>query len=195
MILQVGTLVSYILKDSYIILWNKNDNTRETHIDHNRAIWFMTNTENLKYFLNFHMHTKSKHSFASQKLAQRLHSDPANIKRNKHVMNTSKRCFDVTIACLLRSVFVGEISLWYGHFSPKYIQYRFYLICALNKRFNKPSWGWKFETPSCSLWRQCSAVLVFMYPIKLFKGFCFDHTYFKSNMKYIRHILIDQNQT
>ena len=26
------------------------------------------------------------------------------------------------------------------------------LICALNKRLSKQSWGWWFETPSCSLW-------------------------------------------
>ena len=26
----------------------------------------------------------------------------------------------------------------------------------LNKRLNKQSWGWWFETPSCSLWRQCN---------------------------------------
>ena len=26
----------------------------------------------------------------------------------------------------------------------------------LNKRLVKHSWGWWFETPSCSLWRQCN---------------------------------------
>ena len=26
----------------------------------------------------------------------------------------------------------------------------------LNKRLNKQSWGWRFETPSCSLWRHCN---------------------------------------
>ena len=30
------------------------------------------------------------------------------------------------------------------------------LICALNKRLSKQSWGWWFETPSCSLWRHCN---------------------------------------
>ena len=29
----------------------------------------------------------------------------------------------------------------------------FSLICALNKRLGKQSWGWWFETPSLSLWR------------------------------------------
>ena len=33
----------------------------------------------------------------------------------------------------------------------------FSLICALNKRFSKQSWGWWFVTPSRSLWRQCNA--------------------------------------
>ena len=31
----------------------------------------------------------------------------------------------------------------------------FSLICALNKRLSKQSWGWWFETPSRSLWRHC----------------------------------------
>ena len=31
-----------------------------------------------------------------------------------------------------------------------------YMICALNKRLSKQSWGWWFETPSCSLWRHCN---------------------------------------
>ena len=32
----------------------------------------------------------------------------------------------------------------------------FSLICALNKRMNLQSWGWCFDTPSCSLWRHCN---------------------------------------
>ena len=35
----------------------------------------------------------------------------------------------------------------------------FSLICALNKRLSKQSWGWWFETPSCSLWRHCNAIV------------------------------------
>ena len=33
----------------------------------------------------------------------------------------------------------------------------FSLICALNKRLSKQSWGWWFETPSSSLWHHCNA--------------------------------------
>ena len=33
----------------------------------------------------------------------------------------------------------------------------FSLICALNKRLSKQSWGWWFETPTRSLWRHCNA--------------------------------------
>ena len=29
----------------------------------------------------------------------------------------------------------------------------------LNKQLNKQSWGWWFETPSCSLWRHCNTNL------------------------------------
>ena len=35
----------------------------------------------------------------------------------------------------------------------------FYL--GLNKRLSKQSWGWWFETPSCSLWRHCNVVADF----------------------------------
>ena len=31
----------------------------------------------------------------------------------------------------------------------------FFHLC-LNKRLSKQSWGWWFETPSCSLWRHCN---------------------------------------
>ena len=32
----------------------------------------------------------------------------------------------------------------------------FSLICALNKRLSKQSWGWWFKTPSRLLWRHCN---------------------------------------
>ena len=32
------------------------------------------------------------------------------------------------------------------------------VVCALNKRLTKQSWGWWFETPSRSLWRHCNVV-------------------------------------
>ena len=34
----------------------------------------------------------------------------------------------------------------------------FSLICALNKRLSKQSWGWWFQTPSCSLWCNCNVI-------------------------------------
>ena len=34
----------------------------------------------------------------------------------------------------------------------------FSLMCALNKRLSKQSWGWWFETPPRSLWRHCNAL-------------------------------------
>ena len=37
----------------------------------------------------------------------------------------------------------------------------FSLICALNKRLSKQSWGWWFQTPSCSLWRHCNVIQSF----------------------------------
>ena len=52
--------------------------------------------------------------------------------------------------------FVRGIHRWPVN-SPHKGQWRgalmFSLVCALNKRLSKQSWGWWFETPSCSLWR------------------------------------------
>ena len=39
----------------------------------------------------------------------------------------------------------------------------FSLICALNKWLSKQLWGWWFETPSRSLWRQCNVYRTFMH--------------------------------
>ena len=38
----------------------------------------------------------------------------------------------------------------------------------LNKRLSKQSWGWWSETPSCSLWRHCNALLLMiaLVPVK-----------------------------
>ena len=37
----------------------------------------------------------------------------------------------------------------------------FSLICALNKRLSKQSWGWWFQSPSRSLWRHGDALIHF----------------------------------
>ena len=53
--------------------------------------------------------------------------------------------------------------------SPHKSQWRgaliFSLICALNKRLSKQSWGWWFETPSCSLWRHCNDMAISRHPL------------------------------
>ena len=45
----------------------------------------------------------------------------------------------------------------------------FRLICALNKRLSKQSWGWWFEMPSRSLWRHCNET--FWYWCRVKRGF------------------------
>ena len=35
-----------------------------------------------------------------------------------------------------------------------------YFDLRLNKRLSKQSWGWWFETPSCSLWRHCNVLVL-----------------------------------
>ena len=63
--------------------------------------------------------------------------------------------------------FVRGIHRWPVH-SPHKCRWRgalmFSLICALNKRLSKQSWGWWFETPLRLLWRHCNALGCHRHP-------------------------------
>ena len=48
----------------------------------------------------------------------------------------------------------------------------FFLICVLNKRLSKQSWGWWFEPPLLSLWRNCN---VWDYFLLLQLSLCMSH--------------------
>ena len=43
----------------------------------------------------------------------------------------------------------------------------------LNKRLSKQSWGWWFETPSCSLWRHCNVIKWSRKAVTLGAEICF----------------------
>ena len=68
----------------------------------------------------------------------------------RHQMET----FSALLAiCAGNSPVTGEFTSQ----RPVTRSFDFSLICALNKRLNKQSWGWWFEAPSRSLWRHCNA--------------------------------------
>ena len=48
-------------------------------------------------------------------------------------------------------------SRWIPHTKVSDAELWCFLWSASEKRLCKQSWGWWFETPSCSLWRQCNA--------------------------------------
>ena len=53
----------------------------------------------------------------------------------------------------------AENSLVTGEFPshrPVTRSFDVFFHLRLNKRYSKHSWGWWFETPSCSLWRHCN---------------------------------------
>ena len=56
----------------------------------------------------------------------------------------------------LLALCVGNSSVNYTHKGQWRKALVFSLICALNKRLSKQSWGWWFETPPRSLWRHCN---------------------------------------
>ena len=76
----------------------------------------------------------------------------------RHQMET----FSALLAiCVGNSPITGEFtsqSQWRGALM-------FSLICALNKRLSKRSWGWWFETPSHSLWRHCDGCFAGVAPM------------------------------
>ena len=50
-----------------------------------------------------------------------------------------------------------------GEFPPQRpvtLSFDVFFDLHLNKRLSKQTWGWWFETPSWSLWRQCNEVMV-----------------------------------
>ena len=57
------------------------------------------------------------------------------------------------------------------HRSPVTRSFDVFFDLRLNKQLSKQSWGWWFETPSCSLWRHCNEEpvhhQVWYWPLKL----------------------------
>ena len=49
-------------------------------------------------------------------------------------------------------------SRWIPHTKSVTRSFDVFFNLRLNKRLSKQPWGWWFETPSWSLWRQCNAV-------------------------------------
>ena len=61
----------------------------------------------------------------------------------------------------------------------------------LNKRLSKQLWGWRFETPWWSLWRQCNELFPYFYigavvscGIVVASSTVFEYTYTTANMDY-----------
>ena len=70
----------------------------------------------------------------------------------RHQMET----FSALLAlCAGNSLVTGEFPTQ----RPVTLSFDVFFDLRLNKRLRKQSWGWWFETPSCSLWRHCNASL------------------------------------
>ena len=67
-----------------------------------------------------------------------------------------------------------------------------FLHVCLNKRLSKQSWGWLFETPSCSLWRHCNWITFVVYSpfITLSWRICFTLIEYKQELGKISDILL-----
>ena len=92
---------------------------------------------------------------------ERYHQSSTTVRLNAYIWYRL-HCHDEVIKCkhfphywpFVRGIHRSPVN------SPHKGQWRgalmFPLICALNKRLKKRSWGWLFETPPCSLWRHCN---------------------------------------
>ena len=68
------------------------------------------------------------------------------------------------------NIFSALLALWAGNSPangefpsqrPVTRSFDVFFDLRLNKRLGKQSWGWLFETPLCSLWRQCNAMITY----------------------------------
>ena len=71
-----------------------------------------------------------------------------------HVMMASSNGNIFRVTGPLRGKFTGEFpSQW-----PVTRSFGVFFDLRLNKRLGKQSWGWWFETPSCSFWHHCNVI-------------------------------------
>ena len=82
--------------------------------------------------------------------------------------------------------------------SPHKSQWRialmFSLICALNKRLSKQSWGCGFDTPSCSLWRHCNGAWYKIARCSYLPGSCGPEFPFISKCLVVRHVTLGEKK-
>ena len=71
----------------------------------------------------------------------------------RHQMETFSVLLDL---CAANTPVIGEFLTQ----RPVTRSFRLFFNLRLNKQLSKQSWGWWFETPSCSLWRHCYAVAI-----------------------------------
>ena len=109
-----------------------------------------------------------------------LKSDPL-YKRNHLITVTSHEHHGVPYHCSLYGVLISSfgmmtssnrdnfrvIGLLCGEFTgpgefpaqwPVTRNFDVFFDLCPNKQFSKQSWGWRFETPSCPLWRHCNGL-------------------------------------
>ena len=86
------------------------------------------------------------------------HSEPALLGlpfKQKYMMTSSNgNIFRVT--GLLCGEFTGH--RWIPRTKASARSFDVFFGLRLNKQLSKQSWGWWFETPSCSLWRKCNGM-------------------------------------
>ena len=85
---------------------------------------------------------------------------------NSYLITSSMETFSSLLAlCVGNSPVTGEFPAQ----KPVTQSFDVFFDLPLNKRLNKQSWGWWFETPSRSLWRHCNGC-VDVAPISISNG-------------------------
>ena len=73
----------------------------------------------------------------------------------RHQMKT----FSVSLAICARN---SPVTSEFPSQRPVTWSFEVFFDLRLNKRLSKRSWGWRFEAPSCSLWRHCNELNLFL---------------------------------
>ena len=70
---------------------------------------------------------------------------------------------DATLLAKVSGTQMESMNTWWRHQMEKILalcagtrSFDVFFDLLVHKRLNKQSWGWWFETPSCSLWRHCN---------------------------------------
>ena len=106
-----------------------------------------------------HREEAKKTEIKKTKMAEKAKIDPNALWTAKKKANGYKELEYNTITEDGEIIINAEETKSYIAQRPVTSSFCVFFDLRLNKWLNKQSWGWWFETPSCSLWRHCNVLI------------------------------------